>query len=136
MRKSITTIFTLTVILNYCTAQVTISDIVKLSLGRSINKLHPTLDSLGVWYHMHFDKNQNKSSNAGQDLKRIYSISDSKGSVKVYAFKLDTKNIIEEIIINFRHDSREHVEDAGKIKTQTSFHVGQYSTDMVFTRRK
>jgi putative heme degradation protein len=116
-------------------SQVRDSDIVKATLGKDFHRLHPTMDSLKVWYHMHIDNNKANKNKGIADFKRIYSIEDGKGVVKVYAFKLDEQSKIEEIIINYRHDVKEHVEDAKKVKTQTSFHVGQYSTDLVFTRK-
>lgn len=110
-------------------SQVTDSDIVKALLGKNFFEIPTKLDSLGVWYHIHMPENIKED-------KKVYSISDSKGSVKVYTFKLYDGKIIEEIIINFRHDSREQVEDATKVVGQSGYHVGHYSTDIVFTWKK
>jgi hypothetical protein len=110
-------------------SQVTDSDIVKSLLGKNFYEITTKLDSLGVWYHMHLP----------EDIKegqKVCSISDSKGSVKVYTFKLYNGKTIDEIKINFRHDSREQVEDAMKIEGQSAFHVGHYSTDIVFQWKK
>ena len=74
---------------------VTDSDIVKAVLGKSFYSLNKTLDSLGVWYYHNFHQNKSVS---GQDTKaKIYSISNSLGTVKVYMIHLhpEKKHITE-----------------------------------------
>lgn len=58
--------------------------------------------------------------------------------VSVYKFNLnsDAGYIVNEIIINFRHDSREQVEASLKITDADDYHVGNYSTDLVFKLKK
>lgn len=118
-------------------SQVTDSDIIKSILGKTYYQVNKTLDSLGVWYHLHIPTlgGQSQPEDVKTDAK-FYSISDSKGSVKVYILKLDKEKRINEIVINFRHDSREQIEDAMSIRGQTDFHVGTYSTDVWFKRKK
>ena len=118
----------------FANAQVSTSDIVQASIGRSYFDLHKTLDTLGVWYYMHLDVD--KVSSGKHDLKKIYSIEDGHKSTKVYSFKLNTNNIIDEVIVNFRHDVRQHVEEISKITTYSDFHVGIWSTDMIFRKSK
>jgi hypothetical protein len=118
---------------NIASAQLSTSDIVKATLGKSYFNLNKTLDSLGVWYYMHLDVE--KSSTGKQDLKKIYSIEDGFKSTKVYSFKLNIKNIIDEIIVNFRHDVKEDAVEIGTITTHSDFHVGIYSTDFVFRKK-
>ena len=123
---------------SFCTtAQITDNDIVKASLGRSYPQLHKSLDSLGVWYAFHVDNDQGKSQRGVVDAKKVYSISDGKESTKVWVFVLNkTTNVVDEIVINYRHDSRQQVEDARRLRDFTDFHVGLYSTDYVFKRKK
>jgi hypothetical protein len=116
-------------------SQVTDTDIVKATLGRNHYFINKALDSLQVWYHAHQNNRQVKNL----DFKKVYSISDGKGSVKVYAFVLskdDGGKNIEEIVINYRHDSKEQIEDSKKVKSYSDYHVGLYSTDFVFKRKK
>ena len=108
--------------------QVTDTDIVNSILGKKYYEVNPKLDSLGVWYHAHI---QDKF----KEEIRVYSISDGDGTVKLFVLKIYF-GIIKEIIINYRHDSREQIEDAMKITKQTGFHIGKYSTDMVFKYKK
>jgi hypothetical protein len=70
------------------------------------------------------------------DRKKMYSIADSKGTVKVWAVTLDAKGVIEEIVINVQHHSRQQLEDARRFTNYADFHVGLYSTDYVFKRKK
>lgn len=117
--------------------QVTDQELVRLTLGKKYGSFHKTLDSLGVWYALHLDNDKYKSARGVVDFKKMYSVSDGKGSVKVWAVILDQKtNIVNEIVINYRHDSREQVEDSRKLKNFTAFHVGLYSTDFVFQIKK
>lgn len=105
-------------------AQVTDTDIVNSILGKQYYEVNPKLDSLGVWYHAHYpDKIKS--------YLKVYSIADEDGTVKLFTLNLE-ENVITEIVINYRHDNKEQIEDLVKIKSQTSFHVGKYSTDMVF----
>jgi hypothetical protein len=121
-------------IISHACAQVTTSAVVKATIGKSYFNLNKTLDSLGVWYYMHLDVE--KSSTGKQDFKKIYSIEDGFKSTKVYSFKLNTNNIIDEIIINFRHDMKAHVEEISRITTHSDFHVGVFSTDFIFRKKK
>jgi hypothetical protein len=117
-------------------SQVTDSDIVKASIGRNYNELHKVLDSLKVWYAMHQDNDLEKGERGVVDRKKVYSVSDGKGTVKVYIFILDkVTQVIDEIVINFRHDNRQHVEDSRQIRNPSDFHVGLYSTDIVFKKK-
>jgi hypothetical protein len=118
-----------------CKAQVTDIDVVRSLLGKSYYKTHPTLDSLGLWYSLHILKNITPSK-YDDPRSKVYSISDGKGSVKVYFLKLDESKMIDEIVINFKHDSKEQVEDSKKITNASDYHVGYYSTDIVFKRKK
>ncbi|MDP2722196.1 MAG: hypothetical protein Q8O72_05525 [Bacteroidales bacterium] len=109
-------------------AQVTDNDIVKSIIGKHFYEINSKLDSLGVWYCPHYPENIS-------ELQKVFSIADRKGSVKLFTLSL-FETIIDEITINYRHDSREQCEDFLKITGQTSFHVGKYSSDMVFKRKK
>jgi hypothetical protein len=105
-------------------AQVTDTDIVNSLLGKQYYEVNPNLDTLGIWYHAHYPENI-------KSYVKVYSIADGDGTVKLFTLKLD-ENVIEEIIINYQHDSREQIEDFTKITSQTSHHVEKYSTDMLF----
>lgn len=109
-------------------AQVTDTDIVNSLLGEKYYTINPKLDSLGVWHHIHLPEKF-------KDDKKVYSIADGDGTVKVFTMQI-FDGVIKEIKINYRHDSKEQIEDAMKITTQSSFNVGHYSTDMVFTYKK
>ncbi|MCK5169917.1 MAG: hypothetical protein KAQ75_08560 [Bacteroidales bacterium] len=114
---------------NGISQQITDNDIVKSLLNKDYYNVNNTLDSLGVWYKLHVirDFTENK--------QRIYSISDGKGCVKVYTLKLDLTKV-HQITINFRHDSREQIEDVMRISGHSGSNVGKYSTDMIFTYKK
>lgn len=116
--------------------QVTDNDIVKSILGQEYFNVNHILDSLGVWYHMHLPE-------VIKPNEKVYSISNSKGSVKLYILKHTFGNlnnedgkIIEEITINFRHDSREQIEDIKNMLDVSVYHVGKYSTDIVYRLKK
>jgi hypothetical protein len=108
--------------------QVTDTDIVNSILGKKFFEVNTKLDSLGVWYHIHLQEKFKENV-------RVYSISDGDGTVKVFTLSVEN-GTINEVKINYRHDSKEQIEDAMKITTQTSFNVGHYSTDMVFKYKK
>lgn len=69
--------------------------------------------------------------------KKVYSIENGTGSTKVFVFVLDNPGgkYVQEIVINYRHDIRQHVEDSRAIKGFTDFHVGLYATDFVFKKK-
>ncbi len=100
--KCLLIVMALLISLTNCVAQVTDSHIIHALLGKNVLATNKTLDSLGIWYHLHMYK-----LDKTEDAKKIYSISDSKGCVKVYSLKLKKANFIEEIIVNYRHDSKE-----------------------------
>lgn len=134
--KHVILILTL-VVTHFSYGQVTDQDIVKLTLGKKYGNLHKTLDSLGVWYALHLDNDKYKEARGVKDFKKMYSIADGKGTVKVWAVILnENTNIVIEEVINYRHDSRDQVEDARRMKDFTAFHVGLYSTDIVFQLKK
>lgn len=109
---------------NITYGQVTDTEIVNSVLGKEYYEVNPVLDSLGVWYHAHYPEKI-------KSYVKVYSIADGEGTVKLFTLKLNEMKVIE-IVINYRHDSMEQVEDMSKLKNQSSFHVGKYSTDMVF----
>jgi hypothetical protein len=118
-------------------SQATDQAIVNLTLGKKYGNLHKTLDSLGVWYALHLDNDKYKEARGVVDFKKMYSISDGNGSVKVWAVILDQKtSIVNEIVINYQHHSRQQVEDSRRLKNFTALHVGLYSTDFVFQLKK
>lgn len=109
-------------------AQVTDNDIVNSIIGKHFYEVNSKLDSLDVWYCPHYPESI-------KSYQKVFSIADGKGSVKLFTLSLD-ETIIDEITINYRHDSREQCEDFLKITDQSSFHVGKYSSDMVFKLKK
>lgn len=62
-----------------------------MPLEKNYSKMHKSLDSLGVWYVLHRDNDKHKSARGIVDTKKMYSISDGKGSVKVWAILLDNR---------------------------------------------
>jgi len=112
-------------------AQITDSHISHAILGRYHYEIPKILDSLGVWNHAHLVEKVEKS-------KRWYSIADGNGVVKVFKFNLISESgfIVEEVIVNYRHDSREQIEAMNKISDADNLHVGTYSTDLVFRLKK
>ena len=117
--------------------QVTDNDIVNALLGRKHYEVNQILDSLGVWYHLHIP--QKVGTIDVEEIKssaKFYSISDSKGSVKVYILKLRKETWVDEIVINYRHDNRQSVEDITRVVNPSNLHVGTYSTDITFKRKK
>ncbi len=105
-------------------------DIVNALLGKSYYKMHPTLDSLGVWYTYHKFESGIKGYEPEKD--RVYSIANSDGTAKVWILELTEQKIIREIMINFRHDDKEQVEDSKKMAKPAEYKNGYYSTDMVY----
>lgn len=112
-------------------AQATNSEIAHAVIGRYFYEIPKILDSLNVWHHAHQVEKVAKSV-------RWYSIQDGQKVVSVYKFNLnsDAGYIVNEIIINFRHDSREQVEASLKITDADDYHVGNYATDLVFKLKK
>lgn len=88
------------------------------------------LSKMGVWYHYHYRDTKNAD---GNDVKpKFYSIENGNKSTKVWIIKYNKEKIIDEIIINFRHDDRRQVEDAQRLAPLVfDYHVGTYSTDIV-----
>lgn len=112
--------------------QVSDTDIVNSILGKKYYEVNSILDSLGVWYHIH------QPEKIKENFK-VYSIADGDGTVKVFSLNLKYNvgsnsnfGIIEEIVINYSHHSREQIEDASKITSNSSIHIGRYSTDVIF----
>lgn len=136
MKLLFTTFLTL-IVTHFSYGQVTDSDIVRLTLGRKYGQLHKTLDSLGVWYTLHLDNDKLKDKRGVVDNKKMYSIEDGDGTVKVWAYIVDqvTRDVVE-IVINYRHDSRAQIEDSRRLRNFTAFHVGLYSTDFVYMVKK
>ena len=112
-------------------AQATDSVIVHAVLGRYYYEIPKILDSLKVWHHAHLVEKVAKSV-------RWYSIEDANKAVKVYKFNLTSEAgyVVNEVVINYRHDSREQVEASLKITDADDYHVGTYSTDLVFKLKK
>jgi len=104
--------------------QVTDTDIANSILGKKYYEINSQLDSLGVWYHVHYPERIKENV-------KVYSIADGDGTVKLFVIKLDMSTV-NEVIINYRHDSREQIEDAMRVTTQSDVHVGKYSTDLIF----
>ena len=122
------TIILLILMNSYLTkSQVTDSQIAKSLLGNYHYKVNSILDSLKIWYHVHIVESASKEV-------RWASIADGKGVVKVFRLLLDKNQnyIIKEVVINYRHDSREQVEGAKKVADANRVHVGTYSTDIFF----
>lgn len=111
-------------------SKVTDHDVVKALLGVNLYSINSTLDKLGVWYHFHF---KDDKSSKGEDYKpRIYSISNSDEHTKVFIIRYSRELVVDEVMINFRHDDRTQVEDMKRMPAPTEFHVGTYSTDLVY----
>ena len=108
-------------------SQVTDSDIANSLLGKFEYEVNPILDSLGVWHHRHIVEDAEK-------LSRVMSIANSEGTVKVFILKLNKKENyrIEVVVINYRHDDKNQVEDATKVVNASHLRVGKYSTDIYF----
>ena len=93
-------------------------------IGRKLYDVTTTLDSLNIYYKVHFP----------QSIKpqmKVISISFDGKSAKVFTF-LFTKydRVINKITINYRHDNLNHLKDLEKIK-DVDYHVGKYSTDII-----
>lgn len=107
---------------------VTDTDIVNAILGKNVATLNPSLDALGIWYYYHVDGDKA----AKEASKRVYSVQTGSGAVKVYSIFVNDKKLVDEIMINFRHDNREHIEDYKAIGKAGDHHVGVHSTDVTF----
>lgn len=105
-------------------AQVTDSKIATDLLGKSLHEITPTLDAFNVFYFTHAPKKPDAE-------KRIYSIANSKGVVKVYSVML-SKGVVETVRINFRHDDMGQLLDLKEITGATRTNVGVHSTDVFF----
>jgi hypothetical protein len=104
------------------------TEIVNAILGKNVATLNSSLDALGIWYYYHTDDDKA----AKEPSKRVYSMQTGSGAVKVYSIFVNDKKLIDEIIINFRHDNREHIEDYQAIGKAGDHHVGVHSTDVTF----
>jgi hypothetical protein len=55
----------------------------------------------------------------------------------VWVIHYNKEMVINEIVINFRHDDRKQVEDLQKVAAMASdHHIGTYSTDIVLKWKK
>lgn len=129
-----TLVFLITIItspfIGMAQTKATDHDIVKALLGQNIYAINPALDKLGIWYSFHFKDNKNVK---GEEVRpKIYSIANSEGRTKVYIIRFTKELSVNEIIINYRHDDRNQVEDLKRMPTADEFHVGTYSTDLVY----
>lgn len=99
-------------------------------IGQPYAQCNAILSNLKVWYHYHFRDTKNAD---GNDLKpKFYSIENGDKVTKVWILKYNKEKVIDEIIINFRHDDRRQVEDAQMMAPLVfDYHVGTYSTDIV-----
>ncbi|HEY5746217.1 MAG TPA: hypothetical protein VIU12_09095 [Chryseolinea sp.] len=111
------------------------TEIVHAILGKNYYRANNILDSLGVWYYYHFHEN---TSTTGKEIKpKPYSIANGSGVVKVFILDIHpTRKFVQKITINYRHDSKEQVEDLKKISSADDYHVGTYSTDVTFKRKE
>ena len=106
-------------------------EIAKSLLGQPYGQANAILSKMHVWYHYHFRETKSAS---GDDTKpKFYSIQNGDKVTKVWIIKYDKEKIIDEITVNFRHDDRGQVEDAQKVAVLADdFHIGVYSTDIIF----
>lgn len=112
---------------SYSFSQVTDSEIARSLLGKAEYQVNPILDSLGVWYARHVVESEER-------LSRVFSIADGDGTVKVWTLKLNKSGSrFDKVVINYRHDDREQVEDRNKVTGSSGLHVGKYSTDIHFS---
>lgn len=106
-----------------------VTDISNALLGRKIYEINASLDSIGVWHYKHKPHDL---------LKRtiVISIEDAGGTTYLFKAILSSNDRelqkINEVVINFRHDSRQHIEALNSISGYDSFHVGINSTDIFY----
>jgi putative heme degradation protein len=113
---------------------ITDSDITKALLGKKTYEVSGALKDLGVWFHFHFM--ENRVDKGEEKYPKIYSIADSHGHAKVYLLRNTADQVIYEVMINFRHDDQAQVMDLEKISTPDEYHVGTYSTDVIYRLKK
>jgi hypothetical protein len=109
---------------------VTDSEIAKAMLGKKTYEIGKVLTELGVWFHFHFQ--EDKIDKGEEKYPKIYSIANSEGHAKVYIVRNTVDQTVYEVMINFRHDDRSQVTDLEKISTPDEYHVGTYSTDVIY----
>lgn len=110
-------------------------EIVNALLGQPYAQANAILAKMGVVYHYHYKDTKNA---AGEDPRpKVYSIQNNEKITKVWILHYDKAVIVDEIVINFRHDDMRQVDDSQRLATVASeFHVGTYSTDLVFKKKK
>lgn len=110
-------------------------EIVNALLGQPYAKANAILSRMGVWYHHHYKNTRNAT---GEDSKaKFYSIENSDKVTKVWIIHFDKDMVMNEIVINFRHDDKRQVEDSQKLAVLAAdHHIGTYSTDLVFKSKK
>lgn len=118
-----------------CAAQASDVDIVKALLGQPYGQANAILAKMKVWFQYHYRDTKNVD---GEDNKaKFYSIENDMKRTKVWTIYYNKEQIIDEIIINYRHDDRSQVEDCQAMRAYTSEgHTGRYSTDLVFKLKK
>lgn len=110
-------------------------EITNALLGQPYAQANAILSKMKVWYHHHYKDTRNV---AGEDTKaKFYSIEDGDGVTKVWAIHYDKAMVINEIVINYRHDDKRQVESLQKVAAMASdHHIGTYSTDLVFKLKR
>ena len=110
------------------------NDIVKMILGEKFVNVPNKLKENGVWYFYHFRNTQTVSGEDNKD--KFFSIENGDKRTKVWILEYNKENIVTEVKINCRHDDRGQVEDIQKMKDFDGFHVGIYSTDVIYRWKK
>ncbi len=110
-------------------AQVTDNEIVKCLFSHNASAIEPTLDSLGVYYHLHLERVKGEK---GEQV--ILSIADTTNynTLKLYIINISSEGNPIKIIINFKHEIYQHMKDLDNLTGVYSKHVGKFSTDVTF----
>ena len=106
---------------------MTDNQIAKSLLGIEYYQINDKLNTLGVWYKMHMINN---IKIVEQEVK-VYSIESSNGTVKLYKMELKGGKV-SVVIVNYRHDNKQHIVDMMESIDHDDSHVGVYSTDLIY----
>ncbi len=107
-------------------AQTSDNVIVNNLVNKNFSALLPTLDSLGVYYHLHKIK-----SSANGDKEVIITIANSATVGKLYTIQT-TPEGVQWIQINYLHGVLQQVKSLDSLKGYYTKRVGRYSTNIRF----
>ena len=113
----------------------TLTDISNALLGKKLYEINSTLDSLGVWYHVHMQTSPSEKY-------KILTVEDYTGTsffAKLFIYQAPynpANQYVKQITINLRHDNSAQIKSLNELEGYHSNNVGVRSTDVYYTIAK